>query len=149
MKTVFCLGYTDQVSNDLRSRRKVSFRLTDSDPLISDYVMIESNGIPVWIAEVDAFSVPGGSFPKEVTLSLGAVTYLEGVWIEVSKILRSADVGHGKTIELDVDSLVALGKSNNSNSEGSRGSLTAQEAVASLAWTYGVKEQQVKISIEF
>lgn len=77
------------------------------------------------------------------------MTFLEGVWAEVSQLLRSTDVRHGKTIVLNVDPLIALGKTTNSNFEGSRGSLTAQEAVASLAWTYGVKEQQVKISIEF
>ncbi|MEE5149114.1 hypothetical protein V2J91_23755 [Pseudomonas alliivorans] len=149
LKNVFCWGYSDQVSNDLRSKRKITFRLTDSDPLISDYILIETNGIPVWIAEVDAFSVPAGSFPKEVVVSLGQITLLDGVWNEVSQVLGHAHVQHGKTIKLNIDPIVALGKITNSNSEGSRGSLTAQEAAASLAWTYGVKEQQVKISIEF
>ncbi|WLG53999.1 hypothetical protein PSH77_14960 [Pseudomonas extremorientalis] len=149
MKNVFCVGYTDQVSIELRSKRKITLRLTDSAPLISDYVLVESNGIPIWIAEIDTFSVSGGTFPKEVVVSLGQVTLLEGVWSEVSQIVRNADIRHGKTIELNVDPLIAVGQSTNSSSEGSRGSLTAREAAASLAWTYGVKEQQVKISIEF
>lgn len=148
MEETFVIDYTEEVARDLRSERGVTVRLTDPKPLEVGFVLIANRGIPVWIAKVDSFTMPNGTFPKEVTISVGEVAALEQLWTEVSSLVRGVDIEHGKIVALKVSNLFAIGEKSNMRAS-TPVTLTAKAAIPRLAWTYGVTEANVKITIEF
>ncbi len=148
MKEVLVLDHTDVNSKELRAKRLVTVRIADGKPLTIDHIMIAHRGIPVWIAKVDAFTVAGGPFPKDVKISLGEVALLEQSWNEVASVISGVNINHGTIVNLNVLQLFSLGESF-TKADVSPGTLTAEDAALRLAWTYGVSKDNVKITIEF
>lgn len=149
MGSVFVVGYNSNYSAELRAKRQLSVRLTTAEPISTQYVLVAYQGIPVWLAEVESFSAPPGEFPKVVSINLGQIVYLEDEWSKVSQILPlDVDIAHGKIVSLDIDQFLILGDKLPIDDSPRGPTLSASDAKARLAWTYGVSEPQVKITID-
>lgn len=150
MSKVFVVGYDNERSIELRAKRQLTLRLTSAEPLASEYIIVANQGVPIWISEIESFTVPTGIFPKPITINFGKIVFLENDWNEVAGILRymNEDLTHGKIVSLDVKPLLSAGDKLPANDTPRQGSLSVDQAKARLAWTYGVEEAMVRISID-
>ena len=154
MKKVITIQYTKERSVELRAKREVSFTLAEGEASIenltfAEYLLIvDDQRIPQWVAEINRFAITPGDHPRPITVSLGRTASLCEAWLEVAKIIQGKSLTHAKVELLDVEALFNVGNLIASNAGEPFDSLTAKDAATRLAWTYGVKTSQVKISIE-
>lgn len=154
MKKVVTIRYTEKRSVELRAKRQVSFTISEDEALIenlacAEYLLIaDERRIPHWVAEINRFAITPGDYPRSITASLGRIASLSESWLEVAEIIRGKSLAHAKVELLDVEALFNVGNLIASNADEPFDSLTAKDAAARLAWTYGVEASQVKISIE-
>jgi hypothetical protein len=148
VKKVLVVGHNADLSLELRAKRRLTVEFIGAELLANEFVVVVHNGIPIWLAEIVSFSVPPGSPPKRLTLELGGVVLLEGKWVEASSYVPREQLSHGQNVHLDVAKLFEIGDPLGSKESPGHGALCAAEAKLRLAWTYGVKEGHVKISID-
>lgn len=148
MAKVLVLGYSDQNSKELRAQRAITVRVVGAEPLASEYVLIMDNRIPVWIGKIDKFSASAGAFPKDSRISFEQVAFLGGNWPATASFVDADRIQLDRIVELQVDQLFEMGEHLTSIEERVGNVLTVGEAAARLAWTYGVPQHQIKISIE-
>lgn len=150
MQSVLVIGFNEERSNQIKIARQVSADFESEDVRECKYVLVVSNQrIPVWLGEISTVSFSPEKSLQHATLSLSKVVFLEGAWDKVSVIIRGVDFNLGKAVNLDVDTLFAAGTALTQAEGESVPVLTAAEAVRRLAWTYGVQDDQVKVSIQF
>lgn len=150
MSQFFVVGETRERVDELLVKRQVTLEMRTSKPLEAEYLLIADTGrgVPSWAAKIRKCIVSPGPFPKDVSFVVGEMASLLGAWTEVSVAVRDHRIDDGALIELNSIQLVALGEPLNAPGP-APGVLTAQQALPRLAWTYGVPEEKVKISIEF
>lgn len=148
MAKVLVLGHSDQLSKELRAQRAITVQVAALEPMTSEYVLVVHNRIPVWIAKIDKFAIQTGAFPKIANIQLETVVSLDENWPEAASFIDFKQIETDKVCDLQVKPLFGMGKPLNAIDERTGGVLSVDEAAKRLAWTYGVKENQVKISIE-
>ncbi|MGN0924738.1 hypothetical protein [Ectopseudomonas mendocina] len=150
MNKTLIVRHSDVISLELRAERKVSVQLAGADALeVGRVMVVNDNHVPVWIADIERFEIQPGGLKSPVTIRLARVVFLEGHWGEVSKIIvRYDDPEPGKIVLVDAEKLMRIGEDIEFTDSPQGGALTPGQAKTRLAWTYGVPESQVKISID-
>lgn len=149
MAAVLVIPYGEKVSLDIRSNKKVSFDVYGFDQLNVQHVLVVHDGrFPIWIAEISNFTIEARvEFPKKVTAELKKVAELEGK-PEIQSVFYNTDLPLWKTVSLDTQKLFGYGRLVLGKVEGdSAVPLTLADAATRLAWTYGVSESQISVTI--
>lgn len=134
----------------ITSSREIHIDMEGYGGLSHKYILVlGDNEIPQWLLTVENYVVaPSHEDRRSVKVILERAVSLWEAWPEIIKMLNTQDLRMRNEFHVDVDALIKLGVDVcGGHDVPAQEPLTAVAATERLAWTYGVKTENVKISI--
>lgn len=134
----------------ITSSREIHIDMEGYGGLSHKYILVlGDNEIPQWLLTVESYVVaPSHEDRRSVKVILERAVSLWEAWPEIIKMLNTQDLRMRNEFHVDVDALIKLGVDVCGGDDvPAQEPLTAVAAAERLAWTYGVKPENVKISI--